>query len=59
MQQQLFDHKDRQRARLTEQRELLKEARGSKDSAMAADLDKKDIDFVASTRVNLSQKELL
>jgi len=54
MQQQLFDHKDRQRARLTEQRELLKEARGSKDSAMAADLDKKDIDFVASTRVNLS-----
>ena len=59
MREELFAHKDRQAARLKEEREKLKELRENEETAMAAPLDDKDIDFVASTRVKLSQKEIL
>lgn len=56
---ELFAHKDRQAARLKEEREKIKESQLSEETAMAAQLDDKDIDFLASMRVKLSQKEIL
>ena len=55
----MFAHKDRQAARLKEEREKLRQTRENEETAMAASLDDKDIDFVASTRVKMSQKEIL
>jgi hypothetical protein len=59
MREELFAHKDRQAARLKEEREKLRQTRENEETAMAASLDDKDIDFVASTRVKMSQKEIL
>ena len=59
MREELFAHKDRQAARLKEEREKLRSSRENEETAMAASLDDKDIDFLASTRVKMSQKEIL
>lgn len=55
----MMEHNERQKERLNEQRDRLRGIVENDDTTVAPNLNKNDINFLATTQVKLSQKEIL